>query len=365
MIPFLDLRAATAELRPELDEVIARALDAGRYVLGPEVEAFEQEWAAYIGTSHAVGVGSGLDALELALRACEIGPGDEVIVPSHTFIATWLAVQRTGATIVPVEPRLDSMNIDPELIDAAITERTRAIVPVHLYGQPADMDPILEIADRRGLRVIEDAAQAHGAVYRGRRAGSLGHAAAWSFYPAKNLGALGDAGAVTTSDERIAERVRRLRNYGSTTKYVHEELGFNSRLDELQAAVLRVKLRHLDEWNARRTLIAAAYLSEIDPVRVQLPDIAPEVSPVWHLFVIRSMERDALEAELGTAGVTTLIHYPRPPHLQSALSGCGPWGPLPLAERLGREVLSLPIGPHMGPGAAAWIAGTSLAARHQ
>jgi dTDP-4-amino-4,6-dideoxygalactose transaminase len=348
MIPFLDLRAATAELRAELDEASARVLDSGWFVLGPEVEAFEADWAAFTGAAHPVGVGTGLDALELALRAFDIGPGDEVIVPAHTFIATWLAVDRAGATPVPVEPGPSTMTLDPARLEAAISSRTRAVIPVHLYGRPADMDPIMAVAARHGLTVIEDAAQAHGARYRDRPAGSLGHAAAWSFYPAKNLGALGDAGAVTTSDPAIADRVRRLRNYGSRTKYVHEELGTNSRLDELQAALLRVKLRHLDAWNARRAAVAVRYGELLADLSLGLPPASDaEAASSWHLYVVRSAARDALAAGLREAGVETLIHYPRPPHRQAAYAGRGPWPDLPIADELCDQVLSLPMGPHL------------------
>ena len=262
-VPFLDLRAAYLELKPEIDAAIARVLDSGWYILGPEVEAFEAEWAEYCGASHAVGVGNGMDALTLALRALQIGPGDEVIVPSNTYIATWLAVSAVGATPVPVEPDLATYNIDPALIPAAITPRTKALLPVHLYGQPADLDPILAIARQHNLAVVEDAAQAHGARYKGCRIGAHGDVVCWSFYPGKNLGALGDAGAVTTNRADLADRIRVLRNYGSREKYVNELQGVNSRIDPIQAAVLRVKLKVLDEWNARRCRIAALYSQEL------------------------------------------------------------------------------------------------------
>jgi len=348
MIPFLDLAAATQELRSEIDSALARVLDSGWFVLGGEVGAFEREWATYVGTTHAVGIGNGLDALELALRAMDVGAGDEVIVPSHTFIATWLAVERTGASVVPVEPDPETFTIDPSRLEDAVTDRTRAIVPVHLYGHPADMDPILEVAKRRGLRVLEDAAQAHGARYRGRPVGSLGDAAAWSFYPAKNLGALGDAGAVTTSDPVLAERVRLLRNYGSATKYVHDAFGVNSRLDEVQAAVLRVKLRHLDEWNERRSTIAMRYNDTLAHAGLILPPTANALtSPVWHLYVIRVPERDRVRAALTAAGVETLIHYPIPPHRQRAFLGRWPGSSWPIADAMASTALSLPIGPHL------------------
>lgn len=351
MVPFLDLGAATAEIRTELDAAVGRVLQSGRYVLGPEVEAFEREFAAFVGTDHCVGVGNGLDAIELALRALGVGPGDEVIVPSNTYIATWLAVSRLGAVIVPVEPDPGTYNLDPARVEAAITPRTRAVVAVHLYGQPADMDPLLEVARTRRIRVAEDAAQAHGARYKGRPVGSLGDAAAWSFYPAKNLGALGDAGAVTTNDPHVADRVQALRNYGSRRKYVNEVRGVNSRLDELQAAVLRVKLPRLEEWNERRRHVAARYLDGLRGTALKLPSAAPGFDPVWHLFVVRSGARDRLQEHLAKHDVQTLIHYPIPPHRQAAYADLGyPVGAFPIAERIHRECLSLPIGPHLTDG---------------
>jgi len=347
MIPFLDLRAAYLELKPQIDTAVARVLDSGCYILGPEVEAFEAEWATYCEADYAVGLANGLDALTLALRALGIGPGDEVIVPSNTFIATWLAVSGVGALPVPVEPDPATYNLDPARIEAAITPRTRALLPVHLYGQPADMDPILDIARRRGLRVIEDAAQAHGARYKGRRIGAHGDLVCWSFYPGKNLGALGDGGAVTTNDAALAARVALLRNYGSRQKYVNEEEGVNSRLDPVQAAVLRVKLKVLDEWTDRRCAIAAAYTQGLAGSGLVLPHVPNWAEPAWHLYVVRSSRRDALQARLTEVGVGTLIHYPIPPHMQAAYNklGIGPES-LPLARDLAQEVLSLPIGPH-------------------
>lgn len=347
-VPFLDVGAATRELRPELDAAVARVLDSGWYLLGRELEAFERAFADFVGVRHAVAVGSGLDALSLSLRAFGVGEGDEVIVPSNTYIATWLAVTEVGATLVPVEPDPATYNLDPDLIEPAITRRTRAILPVHLYGQPADMDRIGAIARRHGLAVLEDAAQAHGAAIGTRRVGALGTAAAWSFYPGKNLGALGDGGAVTTDDPDVADAVRRLRNYGSRVKYVNEIKGYNSRLDELQAAALCVKLRHVREWNERRAAIARRYLDELPRDRVVLPSVAPGVTPVWHLFVVRHPDRDALRESLRASGVETLIHYPIPPHLQAAYADLGlAEGDLPISEAIHREVVSLPIGPHM------------------
>ena len=348
-IPFLDLREAYIELEVQINEAIARVLDSGWYILGPEVEAFEAEWAAFCEAKHAVGLANGLDALSLALRALDIGPGDEVIVPSNTYIATWLAVTGVGATPVPVEPDQATHNIDPALIEAAITSRTRALLPVHLYGQPADMDPILDIARRHELRVIEDAAQAHGARYKGRRIGSHGDIVCWSFYPGKNLGALGDAGAITTNDTALAERVALLRNYGSRQKYVNEEAGVNSRLDPIQAAVLRVKLGVLDEWTERRRAVATAYTKGLAESGLILPHVPDWADPAWHLYVVRTSDREALQDRMTEAGIGTLIHYPIPPHMQKAYTNMEiiPEA-LPLARDLASEVLSLPIGPQVG-----------------
>jgi dTDP-4-amino-4,6-dideoxygalactose transaminase len=348
-VPFLDLRAAYDELAPELEAAVLRSLRSGQYIGGGEVEAFESEFATYTESKHCIGVANGLDALVLALTAMDIGPGDEVIVPSHTFIATWLAVSKVGATIVPVEPDEATMNIDPSRIEPAITARTKVIIPVHLYGQPADLDPILAIARRHGLKVLEDAAQAQGATYRGQKIGSHGDAVAWSFYPGKNLGACGDAGAVTTCDPQLAERVTMLRNYGSRVKYVHELNGFNSRLDPVQAAILRVKLRRLDEWNQRRRAIARRYEQRLPRNRVELPTVLSHCDPVWHLYVVRSQHRELLQRTLANQGIHTLIHYPTPPHRQGAYAAShGAHGQFPLAERLAKQVLSLPIGPQLG-----------------
>jgi len=347
-VPFLDLRAAYEELKEEIDEAVARVLGSGYYLLGKEVEALEEEFAEHLNVEYCVGVGNGLDALHLALRALGVGQGDEVLVPSNTYIATWLAVSYAGAVPVPVEPDERTYNIDPEKLEAAITDRTRAIIPVHLYGQPADMDPILEVARKHNLWVLEDAAQAHGACYKGKRVGGLGDIAGWSFYPGKNLGAFGDGGAVTTNNGELADRVRVLRNYGSRTKYFNEVRGFNSRLDEIQAAVLRVKLKHLDEWNRRRRNIAELYRRELEGCNLILPYVPEWAEPAYHLFVVRSGQRDALQQYLETQGIGTLIHYPVPPHLQQAYCEIGlAAGTLPISERIHREVLSLPIGPHV------------------
>ncbi len=346
-IAFLDVLAAYAELRPQIDAAVARVLQSGCYIGGEEVERFESDWATFCEARQAIGVGNGLDALRLALLALDIGPGDEVIVPSNTFIATWLAVAQVGAVAVPVEPDPSSFNLDATRIEAAITHRTRAIMPVHLYGQPADLDPILAIARRHGLRVIEDAAQAHGARYRGRRIGAHGDAVAWSFYPGKNLGAMGDGGAITTDDAELADRLRKLRNYGSSARYVHEMAGVNSRLDPIQAAVLSVKLAHLDEWNARRSLIAARYREGLSDSGLILPQVPPWAEAVWHLFVVRHPDREAMRDRLADAGIGTLIHYPTPPHRQGAFASMASLS-LPISERLHRDVLSLPMGPHLG-----------------
>lgn len=349
-IPFLDIHAGYLELKGEFDDAYHRVMDSGWVLLGEETGAFEAEFAAYCQAKHCVAVGNGLDALQLVLRAWDIGPGDEVIVPAHTFIATWLAVSNVGARPVPVEPDEATCNIDPERIEAAITPRTKAIIPVHLYGQPADMDRVMALAAKHGLKVLEDNAQAQGALYKGRRTGSLGHAAAASFYPGKNLGAFGDAGAVTTDDADLADRVRMLRNYGSTVKYRHELTGLNSRIDELQAAFLRVKLRHLDEWNARRKESARTYISQLSSLNAELvlPSVLPWADSVWHLFVIRHSQRDALQNHLAGQGIQTIIHYPVPPHLSGAYAGMGfERGDFPIAEKLAGEVLSLPIGPHL------------------
>ncbi len=349
MIVFLDMKSAYTELKPELDAAYARVMESGWFVLGKEVEAFEAEYAAFCGTKHCVGLGNGLEALELCLRAWNLGSGDEVIVPSNTYIATWLAVTATDATIVPVEPTPAEPNIDPDRIAAAITSRTRAIMPVHLYGEPADMDAIMALAAKHGLKVIEDVAQAQGSKVRGRRAGALGHAGAHSFFPTKNIGAYGDGGAVTTDDAKLADRLRVLRNYGSKVKYVNIERGFNSRLDEMQAAFLRAKLKHLDAWNERRRAIAARYDDTLAGIPgLGLPRAPQWAEPVWHLYVVRTSRRAELMKALDKAGIGSLIHYPIPPHLQQAYAGLGlPKGTFPLAEDLAEKVLSLPMGPHM------------------
>lgn len=348
-VPFLELAPTYLELKEEIDQAVRRVMEGGWYILGEEVASFEREYASYVGSKHCVGVGNGLEALRLTLMAWNIGPGDEVIVPSNTYIATALAASEVGASVVFVEPDLATHNLDPARLEAAITSRTRAIIPVHLYGLPADMDPINKIARERGLRVLEDAAQAHGAEYKGRKCGSLADAAGFSFYPGKNLGAFGDAGAVTTDDDALADKLRALRNYGSRVKYHNEMRGVNSRLDELQAAILRVKLRHLDEWNARRRALVERYLGGLAQVDgVILPEEPQGRRSAWHLFVIRCPRRRELDSALKGRGIGTLIHYPVPPYRQPAYADLQiPSGTFPIADRLADEVLSLPLGPHL------------------
>lgn len=348
-IPFLDLQACYHELQDELDAAYQRVMSSGQYILGKEVEAFEKDFATYCGTRHCIGVANGLNALHLILRGYGILPGDEVIVPANTYIATWLAVSHAGGTPVPVEPDRFTYNIDPKGIEAVITSRTKAIMPVHLYGQPADMDPILELARQYGLKIIEDAAQAHGASYKGQKVGALGNAAGFSFYPGKNLGAFGDAGAVVTDDDELAEQIRLLRNYGSRVKYKNEMRGFNSRLDPLQAAFLRVKLKCLNLWNNRRRKVAERYLAELKNLpELILPRVPAWAKPVWHLFVIRHSKRQALQQHLNQAGVETLIHYPVPPHRSRAyVKKKIASEDLPITEELADTVLSLPMGPHL------------------
>ncbi len=348
MIPPFDLKRQYATLKPEVDAAIGTVLERGAFILGEEVNAFEREFAAYCGVSHAVGVGSGTEALHLALLACDIGPGDEVITVAHTAVATVAAIELAGArpVLVDLDPRRGTLA--PALLERAITPRTRAVIPVHLYGCPAELAPILEIARGRNLRVIEDCAQAHGALYQGKRVGSWGDIAAFSFYPTKNLGAYGDGGAIVTHDAALAERLRLLREYGWAQRYVSTIKGLNSRLDELQAAILRVKLRHLDAWNARRRELARIYGARLNPASLQLPIEPEDGAHVYHLYVIRTPERDALRAFLREHGVGTLIHYPMPVHLQPAYAelGYGP-GSLPETEAAAEQVLSLPLYPEL------------------
>jgi len=356
-VPFLDLKAAHAELRTELDAACSRVIESGWFILGDEVKAFEGEFAAYCGAKHCIGVGNGLEALHLALRAMGIGAGDEVIVPANTYIASWLAVSQAGATPVPVEPNKRTYNLDPERIENAITSKTKGIMPVHLYGQPADMDPIKTIASQYGLKVLEDASQAHGALYKSQRVGSVGDAAAFSLFPGKNLGALGDAGVVLTNDDELASKIRWLRNYGSETKYYNKVQGYNSRLDELQAALLRVKLKTLDDWNERRKARATYYLQTLEgQPDLVLPYVPQSIDPVWHLFVVRHPRRDDLRVHLEKSGVGTIIHYPVPPHLQEAYASAGyARGAFPITEAMANEVLSIPIGPHLSETQAEYV----------
>lgn len=350
MIPFLDLRSSYLIIKKELDEAILRVANSGWYIGGSEVELFENNFANYCNAKHAIGVANGLDALRLTLLAMDVGPGDEVIVPSNTYIATWLAVSQCGATPIPVEPDPLTFNIDISQIEKAITSKTKVILPVHLYGQPANLDELLTIAKKHSLFLLEDAAQAHGAVYKGKRVGSHGDAVAWSFYPGKNLGAMGDGGAITTNNTILAERLSLLRNYGSSEKYVNEIKGFNSRLDPLQAAILNVKLKYLDDWNKKRQLIASQYIEGFQNYPITLPQVPKFNESAWHLFVVQHPQRDTLQKFLGAHNIGTLIHYPIPPHLQEAYSDLQiVKGSLPIAERLANESLSLPIDPFLNP----------------
>lgn len=345
MIPFVDLRREYQEIKEEINQAIQRVLESGWFILGEELKAFEKEFAEYLGVKHAVGVNSGSDALYLAIKALGIGNGDEVITVSHTFISTVDAITRNGAKPVFVDIDPETYTIDVNQIEEKITERTKAILPVHLYGHPADMDPIMEIAEKYDLYVIEDASQAHGAEYKGRKVGNIGHVGCFSFYPTKNLGAYGDAGAVVTNDVELAEKLRLLRNYGSPKKYHHDFIGVNSRLDEIQAAVLRVKLRHLDEWNEKRRKIAEEYnelLRDFDDV---ITPVEKEwAKHVYHLYVIRHKERDKLQQYLLENGVRTQIHYPIPVHKQKAYTAFRT-SSLPITERISNETLSLPMHP--------------------
>jgi dTDP-4-amino-4,6-dideoxygalactose transaminase len=348
-IPFLDMKPHYLELKDELDQAYQRVMESGWYILGGEVDSFEQEFATYTGSKHCVGVGNGLEALQLILMGYGIGAADEVIVPANTYIASWLAVSYTGARPVPVEPDTGTYNIDPRRIEQAITSRTKAIMPVHLYGQPVEMEIIWQIAEKHRLTIIEDAAQTHGGWYRDRMAGNLGDAAGFSFYPSKNLGAFGDGGAVTTNDDELADKIRVLRNYGSRQKYYNEVKGHNSRLDPLQAAFLRVKLNHLDDWNKRRDRIAKRYLDNLRHTSdLGLPLVPAGIVPVWHLFVISHPERDRLQAYLKDHSIGTLVHYPVPPHLSEAYQELGyQAGDFVITEKMADTFLSIPISPHL------------------
>lgn len=344
MIPFLNLKEINNRFRDEIDSRIKTVLDKGWYLQGDENKLFAQNFAAYCGTKGFVGVANGLDALKLIIKAYGFGPGDEIIVPANTFIATILAVSENGCTPVLIEPDINTYCIDPDKIETAITPRTKAVIVVHLYGQVSPMEKVWKLQKKHGFKIIEDAAQAHGAIYKGRRAGNLGDAAAFSFYPGKNLGALGDGGGVTSNDLDLLEKVKALGNYGSDRKYHHIFKGVNSRLDEIQAAVLDVKLKHLDTDNARRREIASYYRKNIKNPRIILPDVSDELSHVWHLFVIRCEARDRLAKYLEDTGIQTNIHYPTPPHLQGAYQEWNSHS-FPLTERIHKEVLSLPISP--------------------
>jgi dTDP-4-amino-4,6-dideoxygalactose transaminase len=346
-IKFLNLGDTYIELKSEIDDAVHRVLSSGWYIHGEELEMFESEFATYCNVKHCVGVGNGLDALTLILRAYGLGAGDEVIVPAHTFIATWSAVSIVGATPVPVDVGDDcTYNISVDLIEAAITSKTKAIIPVHLYGRPASMAQINRIAKKYSLKVIEDAAQAHGARYEGLRVGGVGDAAAFSFYPGKNLGAYGDGGAITTNDSDLAKKLRELRNYGSNIKYVHDVIGYNSRLDTIQAAILRVKLRYLDEWNGRREALASLYSDKLSNLELRLPLCSDGFESANHLFVIQTNKRDLLREKLNEVGIETMVHYPIPIHKQQAYIEYKDFK-LGVSEQLSCEIISLPFGPHL------------------
>ena len=356
MIDFLNLQKINSQYADQLKLASSRVIDSGRYLLGDELNEFEKNYAKFCKVDYCIGVANGLDALHLSLKALGIGPGDEVIVPANTYIATWLAVSHVGATTVPVEPNIMTYNIDPNKIEQALTKKTKAIIAVHLYGQPVDMDPILALSKQYNLKVIEDAAQAHGALYKNKRIGAHGDVVAWSFYPGKNLGAYGDGGAITTNNHSIHNQITTLRNYGSKEKYINDVIGFNSRLDPIQAAILNVKLQYLDTLNARRRDIAQQYISGLDGQACILPlaDINNEYA--WHLFVIRHTQRDELQSQLKRRGISTLIHYPIPPHLQIAYKNLGiKKGQLPITEMIHKEVISLPMDPSMKDDAVAYV----------
>lgn len=363
-VAFADIKATYVRLKPELDEAYARVMNSGRYILGEEVEAFEREFTSFCGAGHCVAVANGIEALELILKGYGIGAGDEVIVPANTYIASWLAVTNVGARPVPVEPDLKTYNIDPGLVEKAITPKTRAIMAVHLYGLPAEMDKLGEIAVRRRILLIEDAAQAHGARYHGRTAGNLGQAAAFSFYPTKNLGAFGDAGAVVTNDAQLAEKVRLLRNYGSQDKYQHLIPGGNSRMDPLQAVFLRAKLKYLEQWNRERRTAAGIYQERLGGLGgLVLPGASKDCEPCWHQFVVRFSQREKLKLSLEQAGIETMIHYPVPPHLSPAYSSLKyKTGDFSLTEEIADTVLSLPLGLQLTSGAQNYVIGEIIKA---
>jgi len=348
LIKATDFSFVTIRINKELKEATTRVIDSNWYILGKEVENFEREFANYLDIKYCIGVGNGLEALHIILRAYDIGKGDEVIIPSNTYIATALAVSYAGAVPIMVEADERTYNINPDLLEEKITKKTKAIMPVHLYGQACDMNPINEVAKKYNLKVIEDSAQAHGATHKGKKCGTLGDASGFSFYPTKNLGALGDAGAVITNDKELAEKIRALRNYGSEKHYYNRYMGFNSRLDEMQAAILRVKLRHLEEFNEERKRIAQLYLKSLQNTNLILPYVSRWAEPAWHQFVIRSTKRDELQEYLKSKGIGTLIHYPLPIHLQEAYKNLNyKKGDFPIAEKMANEVLSLPMYPYL------------------
>ncbi len=356
-IPYLDLQAQYQSIKPEIDAAIARVLDSSAYVLGPAVNEFELAFAAYCTADHCAGVNSGTSALHLALLAMDVGPGDEVITAANTFVATIAAIAHTGAKPVLVDVDPESRNIDPKLLSMALSQKTKAIVPVHLYGRMADMDPIMQVAKKYDISVLEDAAQAHGAEYKGRRAGSIGRMAAFSFYPGKNLGAYGEAGAICTSDSSLDKAVRMLRDHGSERKYYHDRLGFNARMEGIQGAVLGVKLKHLDQWNEARRSIARQYHELLAGLPLTLPDMNDDYGQVFHLYVIETDRRDDLQKYLAGRDIPSLIHYPVPTHLQAGFDFLGyRRGDFPITERLCSEVLSLPIFPEMTPEQVAYVA---------
>ena len=345
-VPFLDLKQSYLLLKQEIDNAIKVSLESGIFIGGEIVNGFEEDFAEFSECRYCISVANGLEALYLALLAIDIQPGDEVIVPSNTFIATWLAVQMSGATIVPVEPHDDTYNINANEIAKKITSRTKAIIPVHLYGQPSDLDPIIKLAKLHELTIIEDAAQAHGAKYKNKKIGSHGNIVCWSFYPGKNLGAFGDGGAITTDNNDLYEKLKKLRNYGSSKKYVHEIFGINSRLDPIQASILRVKLKYLDEWNSLRQQLAIRYIESIENENFSLPVVPEWAEPVWHIFAIRTEKRENLQSFLNSHLIETMIHYPIPPHKQELFINAN-FGSLNIAETLSKEVLSIPMSPFL------------------
>lgn len=345
MIDFLPLKHSYTEIKDEINSAIKRVLESGRYIGGNEVSAFETLWSKYCNSRYCVGCSNGLDSLILTLIALNIKEGDEVIVPAHTFIATWLSVKAVGAKIIPIEPDPDTFNLDISKLIPLISTKTKAIIAVHLYGQPANLTKLKEVAKYFNLYLIEDAAQAHGAKFNGETIGCHSDAVCWSFYPGKNLGAIGDAGAVTTNSFELQENIRKIQNYGSTKKYHHDTFGFNKRLDPIQAAILSVKLSHLDEWNLRRLLIANRYLTEIKNKKITLPKIVPKSTSAWHLFVVKTKNRDLFQNLLREHDIETIIHYPIPPHRQKAFVEYSNHN-LPVTENLSTSILSLPISPH-------------------